>query len=251
VSIILALAWRLNADDITRFETLLPFLATLYDGVSIASPPTDDEALIAPVQALTTLPIKLRISARGNENRRYYTLQQALTFDDVSHVHYCDGDHALARMERDPDDWKAIVDALQHTDCLVIGRSEAVFESYPRPLVGTERIINRVASHLVGQAVDLGAGSRGFSRKAVEFLMQYASPETHGIATDSEWVVLLYRGGYALTTYVSDSAIYEVVSEAQRQLLESAEQWAKRVNIAQMIIKAGLDASVRGDLPEQ
>lgn len=248
MTIALAVAWRPSENGVKRFEALRPLIDDLYCGMSIVVPPNTDADLIARLRPYPM--VKVRVGKQMRENRRYYTLQQALEFTDADFIHYCDGDHVISRLERDPDDWRRGLDAMQNTDCLIIGRSAVVFETYPRTLVETEKIINLVASYLLGQNVDLGSGSRGLSRRAVEFLMQYASPETHGVATDSEWVVLLHRAGYDIKTYESDTAIYEVLTEAQRDFLESAEQWSKRVQIAHMIIDAGLAASVRDDLPK-
>lgn len=246
MGIVLALAWRLSENSIARFEALRPLMDELYTGISIVVSPNTDGTLVARLQENPA--IKVHVGTQIIENRRYLTIQQALDFEDGDFIHYCDGDHAISRMERDIDDWQHILEAMQKTDCLIIGRSESVFESYPRPLMETEKIINQVASQLIGQQVDLGSGSRGLRRSAVEFLLNYASPETHGVATDSEWVVLLHRAGYDIQTYTSNSAIYEVLTDAGRELLESAEQWSKRVKIAQMIIEAGLVASRRNDL---
>jgi hypothetical protein len=244
----LAMAWRFNSDDVARFRRLMPIMETLYSGISIVTMPDCDPQLVEELRAIPNL--KLLIGQRPNENRRYLTIQQALEFEQVTHIHYCDGDHVLSRMESFLDDWKQSVFAIHVTDCLIIGRSQAVFESYPPALKETEKIINLVGSHLLGQPVDLGSGSRGFSRRAVEFLVKYAPPETHGIATDLEWPVLLSQAGFRVTTYESNGAVYEIANEAARQRLESVEQWSKRTDVARIIIQAGVEAANRQDLPK-
>lgn len=238
---VLAIAWRLDSDRLSRFEKLYPLIMELYSGISLVLPPTSNKQLLNRVQELPRL--KLLIGKHVVENRRYLTIQQALKFDTATHIHYCDGDHVLSRMENYLDDWKRVLEAMTDTDCLIIGRSSAVFNSYPRPLRETERIINQVGSYLLKRNVDLGSGARGFTRRAVEFLMKHASIETHGVATDAEWPILLYSAGFTINTFESEGAIYEVANENHRMLLESAQQWEKRVNLAYMIIQAGIDAA--------
>lgn len=244
----LAMAWRFNADDVKRFITLLPEIKTLYSGISIVTMPDCDPQLADQLRAIPT--VKLLIGKQPYENRRYLTIQHALEFEQAAYIHYCDGDHVLSRLEGFPDDWKQSVLAMRESDCLIIGRSQAVFDSYPPALKETEKIINLVGSHLLGLPADLGSGSRGFSRRAVEFLLKYASPDTHGVATDLEWPVLLSRAGFRVTTYESQGAVYEIANETMRQRLESVEQWAKRIDVARIIIQAGIEAANRQDLPK-
>jgi hypothetical protein len=242
VNIALAMAWRPNARDVQRFKWLLPIINDLYCGVSIVMPPHC--ALYADeLKSLSN--VKVSVSKTQNENRRYLTLQQALDFEQATHVHYCDGDHVLSRMEQYLDDWKRSLDAIAHADCVVIERSAAVFESYPPALRETEQIINLVGSYLLGQPIDLGSGARGFSRDAVKFLMEHAFFETHSVATDSEWIVLLHCAGFHVGIFISEGAIYEVESPQQ---MDSVEQWSKRIEIARMIIQTGLDAANRRDI---
>jgi hypothetical protein len=235
---ILAMAWRLN--DLPRLEKHLSTLQMLYAGFSIVTPSADERL----IDRARQLPGALVRQATG-QNWRYETLQQALEFEDTTHIHYCDGDHVAPRLETNLEDWKGILTAMRNADCLIVGRSPEVFDSYPRPLRDTEAIINTVASQWFGFPVDLGSGSRGFSRRAAEYLVQHASPQTHGVATDAEWPVLLHQAGYTVGTYESAGAIYEVADDHHRARLENAEQWAKRVNIAHIIIQAGMDAMQR------
>lgn len=239
---ILALTWTPTPKDMERFRRLYPQLMQLYIGMSIYTPPGCDPAVIAEIAAANG--IKLTEGRERIENRRYKTLAQALTFDGVTHVHACDGDHAFARFDRYPDDWRRSIDALRAVACLIIGRSPDVFVSYPRPLRDTEEIINKVGSHLLGQPVDLGSGARGFSRHAAEYIMAHASPQTHGVATDSEWPVLLHRAGFTIGAFESEGAVYEIYDEDHRTRLESAASWAKRVELARLIIQAGLNAAL-------
>ncbi|NUQ05071.1 MAG: hypothetical protein HUU31_14395 [Anaerolineae bacterium] len=244
---VLALAWRVQASSLERFRRNYSLLSELYCGISIYTPPNCDPNLL---QQLSSFPnVKLTEGRLQVENRRYFALRQALEFACASYMHYCDGDHAFARIEQNPQDWKVSLETLHHADCLIIERSPHVLESYPQALKTTERIINLVGTYLLGQSVDLGSGSRGFSRRAVEHLIVHASPNTHGVATDMEWPVLLSKAGFTISTYESDGAIYEIENEDHRHQLENANQWSKRVELARLIIDAGIRAANRSDLP--
>ncbi|MEO0564978.1 MAG: hypothetical protein AAF125_22925, partial [Chloroflexota bacterium] len=140
----MAMAWRADAASVKRFEQRFPVISELYSGVSIVVPPTTDRLLVNRLQNKPGL--KLSVGNQGNENRRYRTIKQALTFEAATHIHYCDGDHVIARMEHNLADWKHVLERIGDTDCLIVMRSPAVFEQYPRPLRETERIINQVGS---------------------------------------------------------------------------------------------------------
>lgn len=240
MSMILALALRPNDAHIAALDRLYAGYMAMYSGISIVVPPDTDPAHVAALAKHER--VRVLLGSTGRENRRFRTLEHALTFDDVAYVHYCDGDHALVRFERYPDDWRRCVDAIPTADCLVIGRTPDVLASYPAALRDTERIINTVATHLLGQDTDLGSGARGFSRRVVQHILAHDTAASHPIAVDSAWPIMLHRAGFAVDTFWSNGAIYDVPNEATRQVLESAGQWAKRVDIAHKIIAAGIAA---------
>lgn len=244
MSVVLAITLRPNPDTFSALDTLFPLIEELYSGLSIAVPET---TLLESIQRLRAYPNTKVYPSAGN--RRYQTVRQALTFADANFIHYCDGDHALARMSAHEADWRASVQAIQQYDCTLIERTPEVFESYPPALRNTERIINAVGSYLLGRSVDLGAGARGFRRSAAEYLMQASSPETHALATDSEWPVLLHRAGFSIGSYSSSSATYAITSPDMYARLHHVDQWAKRVEIARLIVQAALDAAQRSNLP--
>jgi hypothetical protein len=121
----------------------------------------------------------------------------------------------------------------------------------------TEGMANATFSHLLGRPVDLGAGSKGFSRRAVDLLMKLTQPG-RAIGTDSEWPVLLWRAGYTLDTVLCDGLDWETAdryrdtaADSELQRTKAAErdadpqEWAYRATIAQEIIEKGIEALTR------
>lgn len=247
MSTALAITLRPTNDTFTALDALMPFIGELYSGMAIAVP---EGTSAAHVEHLRRYPhTRVYQSAQSPDNRRYQTVKQALQFTGVDFIHYCDGDHAISRMAHHEADWRTSVAAIQQYDCTLIERTAEVFESYPPALRETERIINAVGSYLLGRPVDLGAGSRGFSRAAAEYLIQASSPSTHALATDSQWPILLHRAGFSVGSYQSSGATYAIATPDMYDRLHHVDQWAKRVEIAHLIVQAGLDAMQRTDLP--
>jgi hypothetical protein len=91
----------------------------------------------------------------------------------ATHVHYADMDRLLRWVETRPDAWQIVVAAVQTTDCLIIGRSEADSRTHPQSLQLTETIVNTVFSHLLGMAVDLCSRTKGFRRRAAQFVVDH------------------------------------------------------------------------------
>lgn len=238
---ILATAWRPHMHSVERFFALYPQIASRYSAVSIVTPPDIDIGLRTLLARLSHVTITAE-----EGNRRLRTLQQSLSLSDATHIHYCDGDHLVARLENYINEWNRTLEAIPTADCLIVGRTEAVFESYPAALRETERIINRVASHLLGQQTDLGAGERGFSRAAVEHIITCANPETHAIATDSEYPILLHKAGFSVKTHFSAGTFYEVENERHQAQLTTVAQWEKRVKLADMIIATAIATASSG-----
>jgi hypothetical protein len=237
VSVALAIAWRPDEYEFQRFQRLYPQILEYYTGIAIASPPGVNPDYI---RILDSLPdVIFTVSREPSDSWRHITVQQALGFN-TDYIHYCDGDRAMLWLDTQPEDLQRTLAAIQQVDCLIIGRSESALKSYPDALKHTERIINAVFSYLLEQEVDLGAGSRGLSRKAAQYLIEHSTASALG--TDSEWPILLHRAGFTVECRLADGTEYEIIGEEKRQRLESKEQWIKRVSWAYEIIQAGLES---------
>jgi hypothetical protein len=119
--------------------------------------------------------------------------------------------------------------------------------------VQTEAISNRVVSYFLGQIVDASAGSKGFSRRAAEFLAAHTRPG-RALGTDAEWPLLLHKAGFAVEYIEVDGLDWEIPDHYQpqaagpdRQRQVAAEydadprHWAHRVAVAQEIVEVALD----------
>jgi hypothetical protein len=160
-------------------------------------------------------------------------------------------------VETRPDEWRQTVQVVVLSDCLVIGRTEQAWATHPQALQQTEAISNTVFSHLLGQELDLSAGSKGFSRAAMEILMANTQPN-RAMGADSEWIVILHRAGFAVDTILVDGLDWETADrhqpvaanshsqqEAAGQYDQDAHHWAMRVAVAAEIVQSGLDALAR------
>ncbi|CAG0943235.1 hypothetical protein ANRL1_01254 [Anaerolineae bacterium] len=105
--------------------------------------------------------------------------------------------------------------------------------------------------------IDFSAGSKGFSRRAAEFLIAH-SPPGRALGMDAEWIVLLHRAGSAIDYVEVDGLDWESAdqfaeqaadADAQRRAAEGYDadpkHWARRVAVAMEIVQAGLDAAQR------
>jgi hypothetical protein len=176
---------------------------------------------------------------------------------EADHIHYADMDRLLRWVETRPDEWRQTLRAIWEADCLIVGRSEQAYETHPKALIQTEQISNRVVSALVGQPMDVSAGSKGFSRRAVKFLMANTEPG-RAMGTDGEWTVLLHRAGFRVEYLAVDGLDWESADRYQEQAADGARQrqmaveydvdasnWAARVQVALEITQAALDADQR------
>lgn len=246
MSVALATAWRPRG-ELQRFLNLLPLLEQVYSTIVVSLPPNAKHGLPPSVSIAVTT---------DWSHGRHVAIARALD-TDAAHIHYADFDRILHWVETRPDEWCATVDAIQRSDCLVIGRSPRAFETHPHILQDTEKIVNLVFSHLLGRSLDLGGGSRGLSRRAAQYLIANSSP-SHAVATDSEWIVLLHRAGFSVDSILVDGLDWETPDhrrthaanpDVQHLLAEQhdadAERWGRRVQIAHEIIRVGLDAMHR------
>jgi len=221
--------------ELTRLQMLLPQLAEVYSTLVFSVPPnlTQNE-----ISVLETIPKSLVVINSEWSLGRRSAIQKSLE-TSAAHIHYADLDRVLHWIEIDPVERQQVVTRIPTTDCLIIGRTDTAFQTHPQALQQTERIINAIFSHLLGQAVDLGGGSRGFSRQAARFLMTH-SVRSQAWCVDSEWVMLLHRAGFKIE-YIAvnglESPGYTTTYDAE------VKRWEFRVKVALDIIQSGLAAT--------
>ena len=249
MSIVLAATWDPRG-ELARLERLMPLLRELYVALVVAVPDRADETTTA---RLTVLGVEAVLRASPWPKGRFLALETAVTFE-ASHVHYADLDRLIRWAETRPDELRATLVTLESVDALMIGRTPQALATHPAALLQTERSINTVFSHLLGQPLDLPAGSKGFSRRAARYLLARTVPE-HGLGTDATWPVLLARGGFTLTTievdgldwetadrYLDAAADTRLQAEAATIYDAAPDHWSYRVDLAHDIILAGLHA---------
>ncbi len=252
MSVVLATTYHPRG-EINRLRRLYPLLQAIYTDIAISMPP---HAHSEDVEAVKALPnVRAFVNTEWPQGR-YMALKKSLE-TDASHVHYADMDRLLRWVEIAPDELRQTAERIEQSDCLVIGRTEQAWDTHPQALRQTEKISNSVFSALLGQELDLSAGSKAFSRRAVEFLMVNSLP-ARAMGADSEWIVVLHRAGFKVESLLVNGLDWETAdrysdqaadAETQRRAAEiydtDAQHWAMRVGVALEIVQSGLDAMRR------
>jgi len=252
MGIALAATWDPRG-EVERFQRLLPQMQAEYAALCIVLPPHAQAPQLAPADNHT--PFTLARSPVWAAGRRL-SLQQAVE-SGADFIHYADMDRLLRWIETRPEEWRQALHAIRHTDYLLIGRTSAAYATHPQSMLQTEAISNLVTGYLVGQPVDVSAGSKGFSRRAAQFLLANTAP-VRAIGTDAEWTVLLKRAHFRMTYLEVDGLDWETADRYRERAAHAAEQqlaaqaydadpqhWARRVEIALEIVTSGLDAAQR------
>ncbi len=252
MTVCLAMAWNPRGET-DRLRRLYPVFSQWYDSMVVTMPRDPDAEALALLQSLPSVRVGMR---EGWESGRFLALDLALQ-TGADFVHYVDGDRLIRWCELHPDELRETITKIQTVDYLVIGRTPAAMATHPQALQQTETIANDVFSYLVGQELDLCAGSKGLSREAVKLLVANADP-VKAIGSDAEWVVLLHRAGCSIKGVLVDGLDWETAdrnlpqaadAETQRRIAAeydlSADHWAFRVSVAQEIAQAGINALTR------
>jgi hypothetical protein len=256
----LTTTWNPRGED-SRLIRLLPDLEQIYCSITIVMPPGTDQTLLT------------RLSSYGKRKQgklytlqaedwswgRYLALKASLT-QDYAYVHYADMDRLLRWFELEPDELRQVVTLIPGSDYTVIGRNAHAYRTHPKALVQTEAISNRVISFLTGIDLDVSAGSKGFNRRCVEYLVENTRPGK-AIGTDGEWTVILYRKGFRISSilvsgldwesadrFQEHAATIETQAQAAQNYDMDPENWARRAEIAMEIVEMSLYAA-RRELP--
>jgi hypothetical protein len=250
MSMTLVCTWRPRG-ELTRFLRIRPQLESIYKGIIIVTPPDVQSEDVHPMSEQPGVTV---ITSPKPGWGRYVGIQGALDTSS-QHIHYADLDRLLHWIELQADEWMQSIGVIQQTDCLIIGRTEQAFQTHPQALQQTESIINAVASHLLGQTVDVGGGTRGFSRHAAHVVINNSTPGHWG---DAEWPILVHRAGLAVhylevngltwetpdhyKQYAADPNTSRAEADAYDQRVKS---WVRRVETAREIVEEGLSAAQR------
>ncbi len=249
MSIALAAAWSPRG-ELSRAERMADALRELYTGAWIAVPPNTDSDTLSRLAALPGVHVFTDCWPSG----RLESVRRAL-HGRADAVHYADFDRLLHWLECYPDELRCTLDRIAQVDCLVLGRTARAWSTHPRCMIETEALFNMTFSHLLGAEMDIGAGSRGFSRRAAAYLVRRTDP-AWGWAVDAAWPLMLQRGGFALDYLEveglewesADQYLDHAASHTEREAVadehdQSPEIWRQRVYVAHEITRVGLLAA--------
>ncbi len=177
----------------------------------------------------------------------------------TSHLQMCDFDRAIHWVARYPQELEAVIDDIPNYDLLVLGRTDRAWATHPPYQAETEPLFNRVFDLVTGLAWDVGAGSRGLSRRAAELLLQVSEERTVGV--DAEWpLLILEQDGYVVGHRLCEGLEFETADrfgpeiEAagsyqawEAKVNADPKQWVFRLQVALMIAQAAVRHGERDD----
>jgi len=255
--IVLACSWYPRG-EMVRFQRYLPRLRSLYDDVVVAVSQSDaDFDVITEWLHAEQIPFEVFEGWSGRHVCVRLAVQHGADF-----IQYADLDRLLHWVECYPDELADVVDRLSAQDLLILGRTADAWATHPRSMFESEALFNTVFSDYFGREMDFGAGSRGLSRAAAEFVLRH-SGDGDALAMDAGWSVLLKRGGFQWDYAACDGLEWETADQyhdtaadqaAQSALAEESDSktahWALRVQVARKIIHYGIQA-MNHDLSEK
>jgi hypothetical protein len=168
----------------------------------------------------------------------------------TSHLQMCDFDRALHWVAHYPEELETVVAQIPDYDLLVLGRTDRAWATHPAYQTETEPLFNKVFALVSGLPWDVGAGSRGLSRRAAETLLAISREPTVGV--DAEWPLLLlkrdgfcvgYRSCEGLEFETADRFADEIVAAGgyepwEAQMSSDPDRWVLRLRIALLIAEA-------------
>jgi hypothetical protein len=269
MTVTLAATWNPRG-ELNRFRKYLPEILELYDWLVVVLPPPgsgvenqeERSRLAGWLSADGSHDGRVKVTTSQDWGMgRYLALQHGVE-TGADFIQYADFDRLLRWIETRPQELRATVAAIQDAGCTVIGRTPAAYATHPRALVETERLSNMVVSHILGEPMDVSAGSKGFSREAAAFIVANGATG-RSLGKDAEWPIMAQRAGFSLAYLEVDGLDWEsadryrdqaATSEGQRRAAvdydADPQHWDQRVDVAREIIETALEA-VRVDVPDR
>jgi hypothetical protein len=233
-------------------------LARLYAGMAIfATEETPDRAL-APLVATGARVARHPADLREVGWQRLGAVRAAAEFAPA--VHLCDFDRLLHWWRYWREELGTIVARIPSADLLLLGRTERAWATHPAHQAETEQLANRLVSRLYGAEVDVCSGSRGLSRRAVEFLAAHG--RVHGVGTDGEWPILLRQANehFHCEQVLTEGLEFETADRFPDEVARAggraawnatrdrdADRWVFRTRLAGDIVAGALRAAGIGE----
>ncbi|MFC2015841.1 hypothetical protein ACFLUM_02795 [Chloroflexota bacterium] len=171
---------------------------------------------------------------------------------ETTHVQMCDFDRAIHWIAHYPQEMEEVVAEIPQYDLLVLGRTDRAWASHPPYQAETEPLFNKVFALVTGLLWDVGAGSRGLSRRAAHTLLTVSKEMTVGI--DAEWpLLLLGRKDYRVAHRLCEGLEFETADRCgpeiraaggyeawETQISSDPRRWVFRLRVALMIAEAAV-----------
>lgn len=150
---------------------------------------------------------------------------------NTSHLQMCDFDRAIHWAAYYPQELELVIADIPNYDLLVLGRTDRAWATHPAYQAETEPLFNKVFALVTGLPWDVGAGSRGFSRRAAEALLATSREQTVGV--DAEWpLLLLGRDSFRVSFRACEGLEFETADRFAPEIEAAGgyEAWEAQVN---------------------
>jgi hypothetical protein len=170
----------------------------------------------------------------------------------TDYLQMCDFDRALHWVAHYPRELETIIAEITRHDLLVLGRTERAWTTHPPYQADTEPLFNRVFALVTGLPWDVGAGSRGFSRKGAETVLDLSREPTIGIDAELP-LLLLGREGFEVDFRACEGLEFETADrfgaeiEAaggydawEAEMSADPARWVFRLRVSLLIAEAAV-----------
>lgn len=174
-----------------------------------------------------------------------------------SHPYYflVDFDRLVHWEHHFPDELRRVEQGVPGYDFFVLGRTRRAFATHPQVQRLTEQAANAAFAAEYGDPLDVTAGARGLSDRAVRLLAQHSRCANLGV--DSEWPLLCRRLGLRLGYFTTEGLEYETRDRYAPEIerlgyeawldlhINTPQAWEFRLHTALQIATAARDAAGR------
>ena len=149
----------------------------------------------------------------------------------TDYLQMCDFDRAIHWVAHYPRELETIIAEITRYDLLVLGRTERAWATHPPYQADTEPFFNKVFALVTGLPWDVGAGSRGFSRRGAEMLLELSQEPTIGIDAELP-LLLLGREGFEVGFRACEGLEFETADRfgAEIEAAGGYEAWEAKMS---------------------
>lgn len=225
---------------ISGMRNRMATLRSIFDVVAISVSESTDSRVLKEFD-LAGIHFEIRVED-GSVSKRYRDSLKLGLEDNVDHMVLIDFDRALHWVNSFPEELETVAHQLRDLDGFTsLVRSNRAFETHPPSQRETEKVVNQIASEVIGKKVDPMSGGYAMDTETAAMLEKKAT--NHDFSFYGQLLAVTHQEGIQINSVEVEGLEWETPDQFKDEInklgymdwlnnFQSLDEWEKRLTLA-------------------